>query len=191
MFSLDNCRQLKMWLWNWLKIAWTRATSLSVFSCVHVCVCVCLSMCVCVYVWVCILVKASHLTLCIRQQSPSLDHPSVANEAWYWAKRILRCGWLCITSRPIYFLERCGLDVCMCDACVMHVYGACVCVCMCVYISEFMHVYIHVCASTPCTFTRHLCLSSSSVVACLMYSMLCYLWIRNCSPFVAGVLLGT
>ena len=31
---------------------------------------------------------------------PSPGHPSAADVAWYWLKRILRSGWLCITSRP-------------------------------------------------------------------------------------------
>ena len=35
------------------------------------------------------------------------SHSSAANEAWYWPKRILHSGWLCITSRPI-FKGRCG-----------------------------------------------------------------------------------
>ena len=39
--------------------------------------------------------------LCMIWQSPSPGHPSAADEAWYWPKRILRSGWLCITSRPV------------------------------------------------------------------------------------------
>ena len=31
------------------------------------------------------------------QTSPSLSHPSVAGEVWYWPKHILHSGWLCIT----------------------------------------------------------------------------------------------
>ena len=38
----------------------------------------------------------------MRQQSPSPGHPSTADEAWYWLKRVLHSGSLCITSyRPI------------------------------------------------------------------------------------------
>ena len=28
--------------------------------------------------------------------------PAQLNEAWYWPKCVLRSGWLCITSRPIF-----------------------------------------------------------------------------------------
>ena len=39
----------------------------------------------------------------VYKQSPSPSHPSAADEAWYWLKRVLRSGWLYITSRPIFF----------------------------------------------------------------------------------------
>ena len=39
--------------------------------------------------------KVSHLTAfcaCMRYQSPSLGHPSSADEAWYWPKCVLPWG---------------------------------------------------------------------------------------------------
>ena len=39
---------------------------------------------------------------CIRQQSPSPGHPSAADEAWYWLKRVLCSGWLYRTSRLLF-----------------------------------------------------------------------------------------
>ena len=30
-------------------------------------------------------------------------HPSIADEAWYWPKRVLRSGWLCITSIGLFY----------------------------------------------------------------------------------------
>ena len=35
------------------------------------------------------------------------SNPDEIHEAWYWPKRILRIGWLCITSRPVLW-GRCG-----------------------------------------------------------------------------------
>ena len=32
----------------------------------------------------------------------SISYPSAADEAWYCPKHVLRSGWLCITSRPIF-----------------------------------------------------------------------------------------
>ena len=30
------------------------------------------------------------------KQSPYLDHPNTADEAWYWPKYVLCSGWLCV-----------------------------------------------------------------------------------------------
>ena len=37
--------------------------------------------------------KPSDCILCMRQQSPSPCHSSVADNAWYWKKHTLRSGW--------------------------------------------------------------------------------------------------
>ena len=37
-------------------------------------------------------------------------HPSTADEAWYWLKRVLHSGWLYITSRPIFFRKTWFID---------------------------------------------------------------------------------
>ena len=40
--------------------------------------------------------------------APSPSHPSVADEAWYWPKCVLRSGWLYTISRHVFFIGRCG-----------------------------------------------------------------------------------
>ena len=45
--------------------------------------------------------------LCMRWQFSSLSHSSIAIRlAWYWQKRVLHSGWLCITIRSAFFIER-------------------------------------------------------------------------------------
>ena len=52
------------------------------------------------------LYKASHQCyVCMIRKTPTPGHPSTADDAWYWQKRILRTKWLlCLTSRPMSYM---------------------------------------------------------------------------------------